>query len=258
MNFCQLHSLTGIALFSAVLMLPVTAAQEATSDPFLDAMLQDTAGQTTGTSGNSGSSTTSIQVRSDTPDEEVPQAVRNEQADEQQPPAPQQEAPQTRLINRAQDARMVDEHTVLRELGEKTGLGIMGQQENFDGRRVASVNIRYARGKANVPNQRLLDVIQTSRGSKYSTQRINDDLERLLQKGLVGNNAWVEAKAAGSDAVQVTFVVEPSGLLGGVGSRPGNCARRPNWSPATPSTTTIWRRRGRRSSGCTRMPATRT
>ena len=218
MNFCSLCPLTGFALLTAIVVLPAVRAQEATSDPFLDAMLQDTAGQA-GTGNDAPSSTTSIRVQSDEPATgisepslETPAAA--EQQEQKTQPAP---APQTHLINRAQDARMVDDSTVQRELGEQTGLGIMGQQENYDGRRVSGVSIRYEKGKASVPNQRLLDVIQTAPGSKYSAQRINDDLERLLKKGLVGNNARVVVTPDGDKAVQVAFVVEPSGILGGAG-----------------------------------------
>ncbi len=214
MNVCQLRPYTGLALLSIVLTLPMRAAQEATNDPFLDAMLQDTAEQT---NGSSSSSTTSLQVRSDEPTTDAPQATVEQSTTPQQQEQAQQAVPQTHLINRAQDARMVDDSTVMRELGEQTGLGIMGQQGNYDGWRVAEVSIRYAKGRASVPNQRLLDVIQTSRGGIYSTQRINDDLERLLQKGLVGNDARVVATPVGNHAVRVTFVVEPSGLIGGAG-----------------------------------------
>ena len=219
MNFRSLRPHAGFALFSAVqLALSVATAQQETRDPFLDAMLQETTGQT-GATDSSSSSTTGLRVNSDETAAETPQQTQGQTKDprQQQEEQTPQATPQTHLINRAQDARMVDDSTVLRELGEQTGLGIIGQQENYDGRRVAGVSIRYEKGKASVPDRRLLDVIQTSPGSVYSTQRINDDLERLLNKGLVGNNARVVATPVGDKAVQVTFVVEPSGLLGGAG-----------------------------------------
>lgn len=218
MNVCQLRVYSGLALLPAALLLSFSSAQEATRDPFLEAMLQDTANQAGVSTDTTPSGTTSLQVRQgetgdQTPGTETAPTARKDATQAQ----PAQPAPQTHLINRAQDTHMIDDSTVLRELGEQTGLGIMGQQENFDGRKVSSVNIRYEKGKPSVPNQRLLDVIQTAPGGTYSTQRVNDDLERLLQKGLVSSNARVLATPVGTDAVQVTFVVEPTGIIGGAG-----------------------------------------
>ena len=104
----------------------------------------------------------------------------------------------------------------MHELGASTGLGLFGGSENYDGRTVTSVKIEYISGKRTVPDQRLLDVIQTAPGTKYTASRINDDLERLLQKGLVSSDARVSVKPVGA-GVAVTFEVKPASVMGGVG-----------------------------------------
>lgn len=124
--------------------------------------------------------------------------------------------PQTRLIDTSHDTRLVDDAEVMRELGASTGLGLFGGNVNYDGQTVRSVNIRYVKGKRTVPDQRLLDVIQTAPGTKYSSTRINDDLERLIKRGLVDGNARVAVTQQGN-GVRVTFEVEPTSVMGGVG-----------------------------------------
>lgn len=104
----------------------------------------------------------------------------------------------------------------MRELGASTGLGLFGGNANYEGYPVKSVNIRYLSGKRTIPDQRLLDVIQTAPGTKYSSSRINDDLERLLDKGLVSGNARVSVAPVGN-GVSVTFEVESANVMGGVG-----------------------------------------
>ena len=188
---------------------PSLKGQDSTDDPFLKAMLEET----------TSSSATSTPVRSE-PQQVTPTGQQAEPTATQQgqpAPATPETAVTPRLINTAQDTHVLGDEAISRELGASTGLGILGAPENYDGRTVTGVDIRYIKGKKTVPDQRLLDVIQTAPGSKYSSSRINDDLERLLEKGLVGNNARVSATPTGANGVRVTFEVEPAGVMGGVG-----------------------------------------
>ena len=122
----------------------------------------------------------------------------------------------SQLIDTSRDTSLVDDEEVMRELGASTGLGLFGGNENYDGKKVSSVRIVYLDGQRTVPDQRLLDVIQTAPGTKYSVSRINDDLERLINKGLIGNDARVSVSPS-ADGVAVTFEVRPASVMGGVG-----------------------------------------
>ena len=202
MNVCSSHWPTRLALPCLAVALS-SQVMGATNDPFLDAMLGDSA---------SLSSTPAAETPRETPPAQ-PAPAPAPQAQPQQ--APPQIQPQ--LIDTAHDTRLVDDAEVMRELGSSTGLGLFGGNVDYEGKVVNSVQIRYLSGSRTVPDQRLLDVIQTAPGTKYSSSRINDDLERLLSKGLVGGNARVAVSAAGGGKVNVIFEVEPASVMGGVG-----------------------------------------
>ncbi len=200
MNPSTLHTPSPwLAVFLLAIGFSVLPAQESADDPFLDAMLDQ-----------DGSTPTeeAIPVASD-PD------VKPDTTPAQQVPA-QSEGMSGRLINTSVDTQLLDQNRVMHELGEATGLGILSDSTAYEGKTVTGVSIRYMSGKPTVPDQRLLDVIQTAPGSKYRASRVNDDLERLLEKGLVGNNARVAVVPSGG-GVRVIFEVESSRVMGGAG-----------------------------------------
>ena len=96
------------------------------------------------------------------------------------------------------------------------GTGIFSAEETYDGQRIADVSFRYVSGKRAVPDSRLFDVIQTRSGSKYSSTIVNDDLTRLIERGLVDGDAGV-AVERGSKGLKVIFEVRPAGVMAGVG-----------------------------------------
>ena len=181
-------------------------AQEPTGDAFLDAMLSETTPATTTT-------TVAQPAATEEKTAETPAASQTEQIAETPANEP---AARPQLIDTSRDTSLVDNEVVMRELGASTGLGLFGGNENYDGKTVSSVKIDYIDGKRTVPDQRLLDVIQTAPGSKYSAARINDDLARLIPKGLVSNDARVSVVSSG-EGVAVTFEVKPASVMGGVG-----------------------------------------
>lgn len=196
------HRPTSIALLCWALSLSFYAyAQQSTGDAFLDAMMNDA---------TSSSTTHKSAAQPDKPKDEASSAQNT------QPQTKANSQPRSTLVNTSKDTQLVDNEEVMRELGASTGLGLYGGNENYDGKTVTSVNIRYISGSRTVPDQRLLDVIQTAPGTKYSSSRINDDLERLLQKGLVSNDARVSVTPSGQ-GVAVTFEVKPANVMGGVG-----------------------------------------
>ncbi len=203
MNACFLH--TRGRLLAAPLLLVTTLfldAQEPTNDPFLDAMLNDSKADSNVT---------------ETASPELPQLAQPAtDASELSKPGQTPPAQPRGLIKTSTDTQLIDNEAAFRELGEATGLGIFSDAMEHEGKKVTGVSIRYLSGHPTVPEQRLLDVIQTEPGSKYSSSRVNDDLERLLQKGLVGNNARVAVEPSGG-GVRVVFEVEPAGVMGGVG-----------------------------------------
>lgn len=103
-----------------------------------------------------------------------------------------------------------------RELGPQTGLFSM--DANYEGKRVTDVVIRYGGQHQTVNQARLLDTLATKPGSKYDSETVNRDLERLVEKGLVAGNTTVMAEPVG-DGVRVVFEVSAQNLLGGVAFR---------------------------------------
>ena len=166
--------------------------------------------------GDQTSTSTTVQQSTAQPEQDQQQPADAIPAQAQQPQPQQAPAIKPQLIDTSRDTQLVDDSVVLRELGATTGLGLFGGNVNYDGMTVRSVSIRYSSGKRTVPDQRLLDVIQTAPGTKYSTSRINDDLERLIQKGLVDNDARVAVTPAGN-GVNVVFEVASANVMGGVG-----------------------------------------
>lgn len=94
--------------------------------------------------------------------------------------------------------------------------GIMSHESMYDGQKVAAVDIRYISGSGAVPKKRLLDVVRTRAGSKYSSEVVSDDLRRLVERGLVDSDARVAVESAGS-GLRVIFEVRPAGVMAGVG-----------------------------------------
>lgn len=96
------------------------------------------------------------------------------------------------------------------------GTGIFSSEETYEGQRIADVSIRYVSGQRAVPDSRLFDVIQTRSGSKYSSSIVNDDLTRLIERGLVDGDAGVAVEST-SKGLKVIFEVRPAGVMAGVG-----------------------------------------
>ncbi len=166
-------------------------AQESTGDPFMDAMLQDEQQAA----------------------EEARKAAPTPEPDEKKEAAtPQPSLPQTKLVSAADQTTLVDESVIKRELGENTGL--FSQEEDYEGKRITAVDIRYSNSRT-VPDKRLYDVIQTRAGSEYSSLRVNSDLERLIERGLVHPDTRVAVTPVGK-GVRVTFEVRASSVMGGV------------------------------------------
>ncbi|MBQ9834958.1 MAG: outer membrane protein assembly factor BamA [Akkermansia sp.] len=201
MNARNLHWAATLAAIAMSVSLSAKG-QGTTGDPFLDAMISDQ-------SAEAPAATPAPEPR---PAPAAPQLPAEEPTDEQAAPAPK--PIETRFVSQTEDTKLVSSDEVMRELGPSTGL--FGNDGAYEGKQVKSVRIRYTSGKRTVPDERLLDIIQTTEGSKYSTMRINDDLERLINRGLVGNNARVAVDPSGN-GVRVTFEVQPANVMGGVG-----------------------------------------
>ncbi len=181
-----------IAALAFSLSFPAMA-QESTGDPFLDALL----------GGESSVAETTPQAQ---PEQAAPAAPK---AEPQAPAA----APRTHLVSAADETTLLDDAVVTRELGPQTG--IFAQEGDYEGKRVTRVDIRYANQRT-VPDSRLYDVIQTRAGSEYSSLRINNDLERLIERGLVQPDTRVRVEPQGK-GVRVIFEVKSASVMGGVG-----------------------------------------
>lgn len=106
---------------------------------------------------------------------------------------------------------------VVKELGPDTGL-FADDSTNYDGKTISDVVLRYVGQNQTIDKSRLLDMLATKSGSKYSSELVNRDLQRLIEKGLVSGMTTVSAEPDG-DKVRIVFSVTAQQLLGGVGFR---------------------------------------
>ena len=76
-----------------------------------------------------------------------------------------------------------------------TGLVLMlgsaatSQAQNFEGKKITSVNIRY-NGPRTVDEARLRGFMSTRAGQQYSASRLDDDVRSLYESGLVDDMRW--------------------------------------------------------------------
>ena len=124
------------------------------------------------------------------------------------------EAPQGRLTRPGAHVAPASDSDFERELAGSSG--VFSQEGQYEGQRISSVSIRYVSGKRVLPDSRLYDVIQTRSGSKYSGVVVNEDLQRLIERGLVDGDARVAVEPTGS-GLRVVFEVRPAGVMAGVG-----------------------------------------
>lgn len=176
---------------SATICLPLNAQQEAEIDPFMEAMVQD--------------------QKKAAQEQAAEQAFKGGEVKDDTQATPQPQAYLTRPGEDV-DAATTDQF----ESSLRGNTGIFSGENAYEGQRVSSVNIRYISGKRVVPDSRLMDVIQTRAGSKYSSDTVNDDLSRLIERGLVDGDARVAVEPAGS-GLRVVFEVRPAGVMAGVG-----------------------------------------
>lgn len=176
------------------------AGQATTGDPFLDAMINE-------------QPTPSPLQSAPQPAPEAPS-----QPSAQAPSAPEQESqpqkPVTHLVSMADQTTLLDDAVVRRELGPDSGLGF--NEGAVEGKTISKVSIQYIQGRATLPDKRLLDVIQTKAGMAYSSARVNADLERLIERGLVAPDARVAVQEDGQ-GVALAFQVHATNVVGGVG-----------------------------------------
>ena len=170
-------------------------AQESTGDPFLDAMLSDQ------------QAAAEEETKTATPEPSTPAAT--EETEAAQPVA------EARLTRPTDDmVGVISAEVMEREFGDSTA--VFANDHVYDGKTVKAVRIRYISGKAVLPDQRLLDVVQTAPGTKYSSVRVNEDLERLIKNGLIDGDARVAVEPT-SGGVRVIFEVRPTSVMAGVG-----------------------------------------
>ncbi len=193
MNAFFTRRAAAFAALALTLSLPALA-QEPTGDPFLDALLSD-----------EGADVAPAGKAPKKPSRALPEAP-----EKKTPPPPVRPMG---LISVTDETPLVDNTVVLRELGPQTGIFV--PEGEFEGKRITRVDIRYTNERT-VPDARLYDIIQTRAGSEYSAMRINSDLERLIERGLVHPDTRVVVEPQGK-GVRVTFEVKSSSVMGGVG-----------------------------------------
>ncbi len=175
-------------------------AQESTGDPFLDAMLSDQ---------QAAAEAEAQQAAVDASMQGAAAQAESGAAVEEAVPAAA-----ANLTRPTADLEGVSQDVMDREFGDSTA--VFANEHIYDGKTVKAVNIRYISGKKVLPDRRLLDVVQTRPGTKYSATRINDDLERLIKNGFIDGDARVAVEPSGS-GVRVVFEVRPASVMAGVG-----------------------------------------
>ncbi len=181
---------TTLLAISTTICMPLHAQQEAEIDPFMEAMVQD--------------------QKKAAEKAAAEQAFKGAEAVDDS----QAQLPEAHLTRPGADVEAVSNDVIDAQLRGNTG--IFSDESAYEGQRVSSVNIRYISGQRVLPDSRLLDVIQTRSGSKYSADTVNDDLARLIERGLVDGDARV-AVEPGSNGLRVVFEVRPAGVMAGVG-----------------------------------------
>lgn len=175
---------------SATICSPLYAQQDAESDPFMQAMIQD--------------------QKKANEKAAAEQAFKGSEVEDDT----QAKQPQAYLTRPGADVESASVDELDSELRGTTG--IFSEEASYNGQRVAAVDVRYISGQGTVPKSRLLDVIQTRPGNKYSDETVNDDLARLIERGLVDGDARVAVERTGS-GLRVVFEVRPAGVMAGVG-----------------------------------------
>ena len=200
MNRPTMHWSATLAALALTISVPAYG-QESTGDPFLDAMMKDQQAPQTETQTVSGEQDPFLEAMKS----REQAAGQKTQGDAKQP--------SSTLVSAATEAKLLDDAEVTRELGPATGL--FHNDAAFDGKRVSGVEFRYTGSKV-LPDRRLMDVVQTRAGGEYSSQRVNADLERLIERSLVDPDASVSVQPSGK-AVKVIFHVRASSVLASVG-----------------------------------------
>lgn len=181
-----MHWKSALTALALSMTLPAYA-QDSTGDAFLDAMLTE--------------------EQTDSTPQPEPKS-EDGQAGDAKPAAGAAGAQQT-SASASQDFQ-----TAQQELGPSTGLFV--NDAAFEGKTVTSVQVRYIGGKASIPDSRVYDLLQTEKGGKYSSLRVNADLERLVKEGVASDDVRVLVQPQGG-GVSVVYELRPSKVLGGVG-----------------------------------------
>ncbi len=122
-------------------------------------------------------------------------------------------ATQTRFDPRISDPALRSDNQLNDELSGDTG--ILTNEMAYEGKSISNVQVRYLSKAKNIPMERLLDIISTKKGMKYSATRANEDIERLVEKGLVSPDTILVVTPNG-DSVNVLFEVRSAATLAGI------------------------------------------
>ena len=126
------------------------------------------------------------------------------------PNAPQPTNVPARRID-SDSTKLLTEQEGIKELNK-----LAFSENAYEGQKIAKVSVHYINQKETVDANRLRDVVALRPGMKYSSKRVDDDLKRLVTRGLVDSDSRVAVEPM-SDGLHVIFEVSAAKLLGGVG-----------------------------------------
>ncbi|MFI3244631.1 MAG: hypothetical protein R3Y56_10300, partial [Akkermansia sp.] len=180
--------LLALALTGSGFIAMQAATAEPASDPFLEAMIQEQKEAEAQGTAPSASAATSASAEE------------------------QQEALRAAVM--ANDPRFAEQAKMKAALEGESG--IFSISPTLEGKRISAVRVRSVNGTQRVPSARILDQISSKSGQKFSTSRVNGDLERLVKEGLIAPNSRVLVEESG-ESVAIIFEIGAANLMGGVG-----------------------------------------
>ncbi len=166
-------------------LVPVSFAQSETSDPYLDALIEEE---------NKKNEVKVVDSQTANENTNTGTASMN----------PQLYDPSLASMKNAQEQLAGD-------------TGIFSNELAHEGKIISQVEVEFITSRKHIPQQRLLSQISLKAGQPYSSTRANADLERLIAEGLIASDARLAVYPTENDRIRIVFEVGSSPLVGGVG-----------------------------------------
>ncbi len=180
-------SLAALSLIAS--LVPVSFAQTTTSDPYLDALVEEEQKKNEVKISDTQAANAETKVESGSGSSAA---------------SPQLYDPSLASMQDAQNQLAGD-------------TGIFSNELAHEGKTISQVKVEFITSRKHIPQQRLLSQISLKAGQPYSSTRANADLERLIAEGLIASDARLAVYPTANNRVRVVFEVGSRPLIGGIG-----------------------------------------